>query len=188
MTRIVLLGVLALSVVTGCDKDPASQVRIAARPNIAANPATPKWTPFRPELCNVAQSDTAGSSRFTVTGPCAFTHNADQKCRRTVDDFYVSILRNGPGVATVATYVNVEQYKGPGPYDNAEIFLTVQDGTAYYHWSADSVAITVGPQEKFVDLGTVRLDAEPPNTGTETIAGRIVCGALATSTTHAIPK
>ena len=188
MNRSVLVGILACIAVVACDKDPASKIKIAARPNVAANPATPKWTPFKPELCNVAPSDTAGTSNFSAKGPCSFTHNADQKCRRTVDDFYVSILRTGPGVATVATYVNVESYKGPGVYDNAELFLTVQDGTAYYHWSAESVAITVGPQEKYVELGTVRLDAEPPNTGTETIAGRIICGALSTSKTHAMPK
>jgi hypothetical protein len=188
MKRSLFVAMAVLAVASACDKDPASKIKIAARPVQNINPSSHIVAPFKPEMCALQAEDSTGSSTFKATGPCSFHHEGNLKCRRTVDDFYVAILRKGPGVTTMAVYINVEAYKGPGPYDNAEVFLTVQDGLSYYHWSSSSVHVDVGPEEKYVDIPETSLAAEPPNTGTEVLSGRLSCAVVATSTTHAIPK
>ena len=185
-----------------CERDPASNVKIIARPPAAPAPsAVPgqeepsqplivtgnlpvntaasaaEAPPFKPELCKL-QPDTAGSSTFRVKGPCAFQHSGNVKCRAVVDDFYTTLLRKGPGEATTAVYLNVEYFKGPGTYDGGQMFLTVQNGDAYYHWSSDSVKTIVAPGLKYVDVPTTKLDAEPPNTGTAIVSGRLWCASL----------
>jgi hypothetical protein len=100
------------------------------------------------------------------------------KCRAVADDFHTVILRQGPGEATVSVYLNIEFYKGPGSYDGGQMFLTVQNKGAYYHWGSDSVTTTVAPGLKYVDLPRTRLEAEPPNTGTVIVSGRLWCTDL----------
>lgn len=176
-TRVfVIIACVALS---ACDKDPASNVKIIARPSTAVHSTAGPVIPFRPELCVLPPEDTAGKSNLVARGPCSFHHEGNVRCRRSVDDFYVAILRKAPGEATLAIYINVETYKGPGSYKNAQMFLTVQDGKSYYHWSNDSVSIRVGPKERFVDLPTVHLEGEPPNTGTEVVTGKLWCRSVA---------
>ncbi len=175
-----VFAIVACLALAACERDPASNVKIIARPSAASgSQTTPIQPPFRPEQCVLAPEDTAGSSNLVANGPCSFHHEGDLRCRRSIDDFYVALLRKAPGEATLAVYINVETYKGPGHYDNAQMFLTVQDGMSYYHWSSDSVRITVGPREQWVDLPTVHLEAEPPNTGTEVVTGKLWCKSVA---------
>jgi hypothetical protein len=172
-----------------CDKDPASKVRIIDRPPRAVaihdTAATPVPVdpykpppPFKSDLCNVAPETTTGRTTFVANGPCSFKHTADVKCRAVADDFHTVILRQGPGEATVSVYLNIEFYKGPGSYDGGQMFLTVQNKDAYYHWGSDSVTTTVAPGLKYVDLPRTRLEAEPPNTGTVIVSGRLWCTDL----------
>jgi hypothetical protein len=72
-------------------------------------------------------------------------------------------------------YLNVESYKGPGDYSDGQMFLTVQNGSAYYHWGSDSVHTSPGRGLKYVDVKETQLEAEPPNTGTVTVSGRFWC-------------
>jgi hypothetical protein len=177
-----LAGVTCFSAL-GCDRDPASDVRIIARPTAAAGSVTidsSGWVAppaFRPGLCTVQPEKSKGSSKFVARGPCTFDHGADVKCTAVYDDFYTALLRPGLGDATVAVYFNIETGTAPKPgkYTGGQMFLTVQNGQAYYHWGSDSVTATIGPGMKYVDVPETRLQAEPPNTGTETISGRFGC-------------
>jgi len=63
--------------------------------------------------------------------------------------------------STLMIYINVENYRGPGDYKRAQVFLSVQDKKNIYRWSTDAAAITVGPDQQFAVLPTTRLDAEP---------------------------
>jgi hypothetical protein len=45
----------------------------------------------------------------------------------------------------------------------------------YYHWSDDSVDVTIGSGMRTVQIPTTRLAAEPPNTGTEIVSGTFGC-------------
>jgi hypothetical protein len=58
-------------------------------------------------------------------------------------------------------YVNVENYKGPGEYKGAQMFVGIQDKNSIYRWSSDSVSLTVGKDQAFVVLPMTHLDAEP---------------------------
>jgi hypothetical protein len=181
---VAFIALLALA----CERDPASNVKIIARPTTppgsaaAANSqpldALPEW---RPEFCTLQPEEKSGSSKFSVAGKCAFNQTGNVKCRAAVDDYYVTVLRKAAGETTVSMYINVEAYKGPGKYPGTQIFLTVQNGTSYYYWSNDSVRTTIGPALKYLDVPETRLEAEPPNTGTETISGRLWCGEITTS-------
>jgi hypothetical protein len=171
-----------------CDADPASKVKVIERPPRAvaighdsASASIYNWTPpppFKPELCNVQPEKEKGQTTFVANGPCSFRHQANVKCRAALDDFHTVMLRYGPGEATVAVYLNIEFYKGAGNYEGGQMFLTVQDKSAYYHWGSDSVKTTVGPGIKYVDIPPTRLEAEPPNTGTVIVSGRLWCASL----------
>jgi hypothetical protein len=170
-----------------CERDPASNVKIIDRPagsaatDSAANArAQLPPPPFSSELCNIQPETKTGRSTFAANGPCTFRHTGDVKCREALDDFHTMMLRQGPGEATVAVYLNIEFYKGAGSYDGGQMFLTVQNKNAYYHWGSDSVHTTVAPGLKYVDLHETRLEAEPPNTGTVVVTGRLWCTALDT--------
>lgn len=182
----------------GCDRDPASDVKIIARPtadstsvaradSISAATARPTskaelniyvpGPPFRSELCNVEPEKSKGSSTFVVRGPCPFNHRGDVKCTAVADDFYAAVLRQGPGDVTVSVYLNIETGTAPKPgkHTGAQLFLTVQNRQEYYHWSSDSVSAKIGPGMNYVDVPKTRLEAEPPNTGTEIVSGRFWC-------------
>lgn len=166
-----------------CDRDPASDVKIIPRPTVAPGSVafdSSGFIPppaFRPELCNVQPEKAKGSSKWVVKGPCTFDHHADVKCSVAFDDFYTVLLRQGQGEATVAVYFNVETGTAPKPaeYTGAQMSLTVQNGQAYYRWGSDSVTAKIGPGMKYVDVPETRLEAEPPNTGTEIVSGRFWC-------------
>jgi hypothetical protein len=168
-----------------CDADPASQVKVISRPTAAAGHSTDSAIynfqpppPFRPELCNVQPEKEHGQTTFVANGPCSFRHQANVKCRAALDDFHTVMLRYGPGEATVAVYLNIEFYKGAGNYEGGQMFLTVQDKSAYYHWGSDSVKTTVGPGIKYVDIPPTRLEGESPTKGTVVVSGRLWCASL----------
>ena len=176
-----LAAILACTAALACERDPASNLKIVARPQGSSDSGAAKTftqPPFNPALCVVQPEEQKGSTKFSANGPCSFHNEGDVKCRATVDDFYTMLLRQGPGNATVAIYLNIEAYKGPGTYEGGQMFLTAQNGDAYYHWSNDSVKTVVGPGLKWVDVPETKLDAEPPNTGTEIVSGRFWCANL----------
>lgn len=193
MSRSKLFALLACAICFACERDPASNVKIIARPVAPAGIKvdTAKYAPpppFRADLCKLQPEQAKGSSKFVIRGPCDFHHTADVKCRATVDDFYTMLVRQGPGSATASVYLNVETYGGPGTYTGGQMFLTVQNGEAYYYWSNDSVRTTVGPGMKYVDVEKTELQAEPPNTGTEVVSGRFWCDPHATFDTTKIVR
>src|SRR5262249_54565932 len=122
---------------------------------------TPRTTQWRPEACPPPPEESSGPSSLVATGPCTFRHKGAASCESLGDDFYISFSRKALGAATLMVYINVEQYKGPGSYTRAEMFVGVQDKTSIYRWSSDTVNITVGPNEEFATLPTTRLEAEP---------------------------
>jgi hypothetical protein len=171
-TVLIAASIVALA----CKPDPAKSVKIVAPPPAppAAQAALPPWDA---SFCALPPEDSTGKSKFVATGPCAFHHEGNTLCRGLTDDFHVIMLRKGPGASTVSVYINVEFYKGSGRYSNAQMFLTYQNGTSYYLWGSDSVHITVTAGQKSVVLPKNKLEAEPPNTGTEVVSGTLWCGA-----------
>lgn len=187
MTRRISIAVVACLAAFACKPDPARSVKIIAPPPAppAAQAAFPPW---QPEFCALPPEDSTGSSKFVAEGPCAFHHEGNTLCRGVTDDFHVVMLRKAAGEATVSVYINVEFYHGPGRYTNAQMFLTYQNGNAYYHWGSDSVRIIVTAGLKSVVLPATKLEAEPPNTGTEVVSGTFWCGALLDPNKAANPK
>ncbi|HUQ20413.1 MAG TPA: hypothetical protein VM099_12440 [Gemmatimonadaceae bacterium] len=192
MKRLVI-ATLCCSAFVACDRDPASKVKIIDRPPAAvavssdssatganAQDAFKPPPPFQSTMCNVAPETAKGHTTFVAEGPCSFKHTADVKCRAVADDFHTVMLRQGPGEATVSVYLNVESYKGAGNYVDGQMFLTVQNKEAYYHWGSDSVHTVVSNGLKYVDVKPTRLVAEPPNTGTVMVSGRLWCASLTT--------
>lgn len=175
----------------GCDRDPASDVKIIERPAVDASPKTTTvptrkaeinlyvpGPPFRAELCKAEPEKSKGSNWFAVSGICAFQQTANVNCRAVSDDFYASLLRRGPGDVTISVYLNIEtgnKAPTPGKYSGAQMFLTVQNRQEYYHWSSDSVSVTLGAGFRSVHIPRTRLEAEPPNTGTEIVSGTFGC-------------
>jgi len=188
MMRFACFAALMVFALTACDDDPASKVKVIERPagTVAARPDSDtssiyKWKPapeFRSEMCNVTPETEKGRTTFVANGPCSFRHHANVKCSAALDDFHAVMLRHGPNDATVAVYLNVEFYKGAGNYEGGQMFLTVQDKVAYYHWGSDSVKTTVGPGVKYVDIPPTRLEGESPTKGTVVVSGRLWCKSL----------
>jgi hypothetical protein len=174
---------------------------LAARPTGAGLASrTAQW---RPVGCPPPHENSPGPSSLTVSGPCTFEHRAAVSCESMHDDFILTASREAARGATLMVYINVEKYKGPGSYENAEMFVGVQDETSIYRWSSDRVSITIGPDEAFAILPATRLDAEPllvdctgPQTNyqcggrsdtspingtTEVVAGTLRCNSVAKS-------
>ncbi|MFN2602336.1 MAG: hypothetical protein ABR582_06210 [Gemmatimonadaceae bacterium] len=193
MTRAKIFATLACAGFFACERDPASNVKIIARPVAPAGSAadTAKFAPpppFHADLCKLQPEQAKGSSKIVFSGPCNFSHSGDVKCRAALDDFYTMLVRQGPGNATTSVYLNVETFGGPGTYGGGQMFLTVQNGDAYYYWSNDSVRTHVGPGMKYVDVEKAPLPAEPPNTGVDTVSGRFWCDPHATFDTSKIVR
>lgn len=96
-----------------------------------------------------------------MTGACAFEHKGSFTCEALGDDLYISVSRRAAHGGTLMAFVNVEQYKGPGRYKNAQMFVSVQDKSTIYRWSSDEIDIEVGPDVEYAVLPTSRLEAEP---------------------------
>ncbi len=108
------------------------------------------------------------------------------KCSATKDDFYIEAKRPAARDATLLVYVNVERYHGPGSYDKAEMLVGVQDPAFNFRWFSDTVRITVGEGEKFVELEPARLEPLPPVEGPDIeVAGVLWCHPAAGSTSGA---
>jgi len=129
--------------------------------------AEPKLEPHTPSLnqqigdCPPPAEDSPGPSSLIGEGPCQFEQKAQVSCEGSKDDFYAAFTRTAKNGATLVTYINVENYHGPGEYEGAQMFVALQSGTSIVRWSSDTVHATVGADEAFVDLPTTRLDAEP---------------------------
>jgi hypothetical protein len=134
-------------------------VRVARRVETTGS-ATPGINPVA-EFCPPAAEDSNGPGSLAIAGPCTFEHRAEVKCESSPDDFIAGFVRKARRGATVAVYINVEHYHGPGSYDGTQMFVAVQSGAGIYRWSNDNVRATVSPGEAFLELPAARLDAEP---------------------------
>jgi hypothetical protein len=171
------LAVLLCLAAVGCDEDPARSVRIISRPVTPAavvtssaqllkaqepvaplEPGEPR--PWSPPGCPPPPDVAEGPSSLVVTGPCAFAHKSEVDCEVTPDDMLVTLSRKAAHGATLMIYLNVEKYHGSGDYDEAQMFVGVQDRSSIYRWSSDSVHVTVGPGEAFVTFPATKVDAE----------------------------
>lgn len=121
-------------------------------------PAKKEW---RPVGCPPLPEGSSGPSTLVVTGSCAFQHQGKFACESVGDDFYVSMTRKAGNGSTLMVYINVENYKGPGEYRTAQMFVGIQDKKNIYRWSNDTLALTVGPNQEFAVLPTARLEGEP---------------------------
>jgi hypothetical protein len=187
MKRMMILSVVAIAALVACKPDPAKAVKIVDKGvgTPAPQAALPPW---QDSNCNLAPEPAGGKSTFVAKGPCSFTHTGTAKCRSLTDDSYALFLRNASGEATVAVYINTEQYKGAGNYTNAQITMTYQNGTNFYYWSSDSVHVTIPQGEGSVILPENKLEAEPPNSGTEVISGTLVCDKTKGATIIDVPR
>ena len=144
---------------------PAAQIQPAAAPPPQSGasrgtlpPADGKW---HPQGCPPPPETSPGPGTFTATGPCAFQHHAIVTCEAAIDDFILTMARPAANGALLMVYINVEKYTGPGTYDQAQMFVGVQDKTSIYRWSSDEVSITVGADQKFAQLPPTKLESEP---------------------------
>ena len=127
----------------------------------ALPPAPADIADWRPAGCPPPSEEATGPGRLIVSGPCAFEHQAAVSCEILPDDLIIAVTRKGARGSTVMVYLNVEKYTGPGTYDEAQMFVGVQDATTISRWSSDMVALTVGKNGDFVELPATRLEAEP---------------------------
>jgi hypothetical protein len=157
------VAITACLLAVACDEDPARSVRIVARPPVATTAADtpPNAAEWHPEVCPPPPEDAPGPSTLGVTGPCAFEHRGAVSCESAGDDFILTMTRPAAHGAKLMVYINVEKYHGPGSYEEAQMFLGVQDKTLIYRWSSDTVSITVGSGEELAVLPPTRLEAEP---------------------------
>jgi hypothetical protein len=174
MRRTVLLTIVAAGIAIACKPDPAKSVKITDA-GVAPPPPQAILAPWKDTNCDLEPESQSAGSTLTATGPCSFKHTGTAKCRSLVDDMYALLLRNSATVGTVSLYINTEGYTGPGEYKDAQISLTYQNGTAFYHWGSDSVHLTVSPGEKTVVLRENILQPEPPNQGTVVVSGKLIC-------------
>lgn len=143
------------------DTSSRGQVTNAARPPQPAGATIAPDTSPVAEFCPPPAEDLTGPSNLTIGGPCGFQHQQAIKCESSPDDFIIGFVRKALHGATVAVYINVENYHGPGSYDGTQMFIAVQSGTAIFRWSNDNVHAEVGPGEAFLELPMARLEAEP---------------------------
>ena len=129
-----------------------------AEPAAIESAASNEW---RPQGCPPPPEEGQGASSLNVSGPCAFKHRGTFSCEAIHDDFYISMTRQAAHGSTLTVFINVEKFKGAGTYQNAEMFLGVQDKSSIYRWSSQEVQLTVGPDAQYVVLPTTRLAAEP---------------------------
>ena len=122
----------------------------------------------------------AGSvSSADLAGPCAFHEAGRAYCRAAADDFYLVVQRELPAGRTFDLYLDVEFYKGPGDYRDAQTLLIIQEGTTLYTWSNFRTNVTVLPREAGVRLDRTDLapEAGRAGAGVETVTGTLACGA-----------
>jgi hypothetical protein len=113
------------------------------------------------DYCPPPAEDSRGPGNLTASGPCPFEHTQPVSCEASKDDFYAAFTRPAKQGATLVTYINVEDYHGPGSYDRTQVFVNVQSGTNILRWSNDNVHATVGPGEAFLTIPRTQLEAEP---------------------------
>jgi len=128
----------------------------------AATPDAPKaagkWVP--PGCPPLAEQGT-GPSKIKVTGPCAFEHKGKADCDAEGDDMYLTVARKGRNGSEVMLFVNVERYVGPGEYKAPnDVWVSLKTGDKIYRWWSNKLAVTVGPDSKYVTVNNALLDPE----------------------------
>ncbi|HXM56047.1 MAG TPA: hypothetical protein VOB72_11710 [Candidatus Dormibacteraeota bacterium] len=121
----------------------------------------------------------ASGSDADLAGPCAYHEAGGAYCHAAGDDFYVVVQRPLPAGRTLDLYLDVEFYKGPGAYRDAQMLLLIQEGTTLYTWSNFRTNVTVLPGEAGVRLDRTELTPEAgrAGSGVETVTGTLACGA-----------
>jgi hypothetical protein len=165
-----------------CAKDPAGSVKIALGGLIdggVAHGAERTRRSWRPSLCPPPTEPPApAASHLVLGGACAFEHGGPVHCDVRQDDLYVTLARPANEGAVVTLYVNVERYQGPGPYEAAEVQLTVRDRGALFRWASNGARVNVESGETGVRFDRVVLSPEPGTSteGDEWLEGVAVCG------------
>ncbi len=102
--------------------------------------------PWSAALCQpLDEEPVAGTpSALVVSGACSFTQRALAECRARGDDFYVVARRRLAGGRLATIYINVESFRGPGEYDEAQTHAWIGEGTGLYRWSEPRGHVTLG--------------------------------------------
>lgn len=134
--------------------------------------------PLPADACPPAAEAGPPGSDADLAGPCAFHQAGRAYCNATADDLYVVVQRPLPAGRTFALYIDVEFYKGPGGYRDAQSLLIIQEGTTLYTWSNFRTSVTVLPGEAGVRLERTELTPEAgrAGAGVETLTGTLACG------------
>ena len=136
-------------------------------------------TPLPADACPpLPEAADAAGSNADLSGPCAFHQAGRAYCNATADDLYVVVQRALPSGRTFDLYIDVEFYKGPGAYRDAQTLLIIQEGTTLYTWSNFRTNVTVLPREAGVRLERTDLSPEAgrAGAGVESLSGTLACG------------
>jgi hypothetical protein len=134
-----------------------------------------------PGQCTAAAPETppAGpSSNLSISGACQAEELDTVSCTIAVDDFYAVIHRPLTGGRTLYLTLNVETYRGPGSFHNAQLYLEVQGGGVLARWTNLEVAATVAKGGLVTLPGaTVTAEVGTGAPGPITLSGRLQCAA-----------
>ena len=157
--------VLGWVLISGCKEDAARSIKIvrhSALPSSEMTISTPEsdgdW--YR-QFCPLPGEGSSGPSRFQAGGACGFQQRSAVNCESTPDDFIIGFMKKALHGATLAAYLNVENYHGPGSYDGVQLFIAVQSGQAIFRWSNDNAHATIAHGEASLTLPPTTLEPEP---------------------------
>jgi hypothetical protein len=96
--------------------------------------------------CVQASADTPSGTKagnLTISGGCSVQVLDTVSCTIAVDDFYAVMHRPLAGGRTLYMTLNVETYRKPGSFKNAQLYFEVQGGGVLARWTNLQVAATV---------------------------------------------
>lgn len=92
----------------------------------------------------VAQTPSAAkASNLTISGGCSVQVLDTVSCTIAVDDFYAVMHRQLAGGRTLYMTLNVETYRKPGSFQNAQLYFEVQGGGVLARWTNLHIPATV---------------------------------------------
>jgi hypothetical protein len=118
------------------------------------------------------------TASLEISGACAVQEIDPVSCTIAVDDFYAVIHRTLTDGRTLYLTLNVETYRGPGSFRNAQLYLEVEGGGVLARWTNLEVAATV-TAAGFVTLpgATVAPEVGTGAPGSITVSGTMQCAA-----------
>jgi hypothetical protein len=126
-----------------------------------------------------SESPTPGrSSNLAISGGCTLQELLPVSCTIAVDDFYAVIHRTLTGGRVFYMTLNVETYRGPGSFHNAQLYLEVEGGGVLARWTNLRVDATV-TSSHLVTLTGARLTPEVGTgaPGAIDVRGTLQCAA-----------